>query len=380
MNVARQHSQLKQSIFHGGYLLVLASLFLTAPATHAQTAVTGVYYDPVVNTNNRTADNIEYYNEFRPVDSISTSTAGDYQFNGSLASSVVFRRNTNSSNPNNSTVFYQSASTGNGSADVYGKGDSSPTLSEVMLSNDLTQGLRNPFSNYESNSNNDYLTTNIERIDFFYSGGYTVQEGDALVFFDLENVGNYGDGFRIAAFTSTSNGTPTAYANTGTLIAPDSFGDPVATPTGTNGTYIRSTTYNADNLSSNQDIGIIDGNSGSPNSSDLYLVGILIKFTDLGLSVGQTIQGFSLMAGDVAPTNAASLVNWNNSSVYKTNTDGATWGNMDFMGFGGQISRPIPEPSTYGMMLLGAGLAFFGVRRWRDSKRSAQASSAPSSV
>ena len=286
---------------------------------------------------------------------------------------MTFRRNTGSGNPNNSTVFYQYESTGSGSATVYGKGDTSPTMSEVMLSNDLTQGLRNPFSNYESNSNNDYLTTNIERIDFNYSGGYTVQAGDALVFFDLENVGNFGDGFRIAAFTATSGGAPTTYANTGTLIAPDSFGNPVATPNGANGTYIRSTTYSGDNISSNQDIGVIDSNAGTPGANDLYLVGILIKFTDLGLSVGQTIQGFSLMAGDVAPTNAASLVNWNNSSVYKTNTDGASWGNMDFMGFGGQISRPIPEPSTYGMMLLGAGIAFFGIRRWRESKRAVSA-------
>lgn len=30
--------------------------------------------------------------------------------------------------------------------------------------------------------------------------------------------------------------------------------------------------------------------------------------------------------------------------------------------------KPVPEPSTYGAMLLGAGLAFFGYRRWRQKK------------
>ncbi len=72
------------------------------------------------------------------------------------------------------------------------------------------------------------------------------------------------------------------------------------------------------------------------------------------------------MAGDVVPTTASSLVNYNNSAVYPTNTDPATWGNMDFMGFGGQISRPIPEPSTYGLTFVGLGGALWFWRRRRS--------------
>jgi len=251
---------------------------------------------------------------------------------------------------------------------VLGKGDTSPTMSEVMLSNDLTQGLRNPFANSTSST-----SSNIERIDFYFSGGYTVQAGDAVVFFDLENVGNFGDGFRIAAFNSvgTVNGAsnaPTSYANSGLLIQPDTFGNAVGTPNGSNAKYIRSTTTSGDNLASGQSITTLDSNSGTPNSSDLYLVGILIRFTDLGLNVGDTIYGYSLMAGDVAASTSSDLVNWKNSSVYLTNTDATTWGNMDFMGFGAQISRPVPEPSTYGALFLGAALAFFGLRRWRTNR------------
>lgn len=52
------------------------------------------------------------------------------------------------------------------------------------------------------------------------------------------------------------------------------------------------------------------------------------------------------MAGDVTANTGLDLVNWNNSSVYRTDTDPNTWGNMDFMGFGAQISKPVPEPST----------------------------------
>lgn len=337
----------------------------------AQVAVTSVTYGSMVNTSNRTADNITYLNEYTPVASIG-SALGDYQFNGPTASNVYFRRNTGAGNPNNSTVFYQYSSTSSGNATVYGRGDTSPTLSEVMLSSDLTQGLRNPFANGGSSS----LNSNIERIDFYFAGGYTVQAGDALVFFDLENVGNNGDGFRVSAFTSwgTVNGTaaPTAYANTGLLVEPDTFGDAVDTPTGTNARYVRSTTTSGDNLASNQSIATLDSNSGTPNSSDLYLVGILIPLADLGLSVGQTIYGYSLFAGDVAFTSTSQMSNWNNSTYYPTNTDASTWGNMDFMGFGAQLSRPIPEPSTYGALLVGAVAGLLGWRRFR-TRRSASA-------
>lgn len=345
----------------------LGSIGWMAATLPAQVAVTAVDYGSTTNGWDRTADNITYLNQTTTVEYISTAL-GTYNFNGPLASAVNFRRNTSSGNANNSTVFYQYSSMSNGNATVLGKGDQSPTMSEVMLSNDLTQGLRNPFANGTGTTE-----SNIERIDFYFSGGYTVQEGDAMVFFDLENVGNYGDGFRVAAFTSvgTVNGisnAPNTYANSGLLVQPGTFGTPVDTPTGTNAKYLRSSTTNGDNLSSSQSIATLDTNSGTPNSSDLYLVGVLIRFTDLGLSVGQTIYGYSLMAGDVTATSGSDLVNWKNDSVFQTDTDGSTWGNMDFMGFGAQISKPVPEPSTYGALFLGATLAFLGLRRWRAQR------------
>lgn len=346
-----------------GMVVLLACL--AGSPVNAQTAVTSITYQTLVDTTNRTADNIRYLNQYHAVDTISTATE-TYYFDGTNdATNVYFRRNTSSGNPNNATVFYQYQNAGTNPAKVYGVGDTSPTLEEVMLSNDLTQGLRNPFANSGGTSS---LNSNIERIDFRLPD-YVVSEGEALVFFDLENVGNFGDGFRIAAVTSwgTYNGTsaPTAYANSGLLVAPDSFGNPVTTPTGTNATYLRSTTTSGDNISANQTIATLDTNSGTANSSDLYLVGIVITFADLGIAAGTTIQGFSLMAGDVAPTTANSLLNWNNSTVYRTDTDSTTWGNMDFMAFGAQIARPVPEPATYGALLIGATCGLLGWRRYR---------------
>lgn len=331
--------------------------------TPTPATVTGITYGALQNGPNITATNVTYQNDFHAVTSVSTDTAGTYLFNGPLANSVTFRRNPDECSPDNATVFYQYntySGSGSGSTSVFAKGDSTPTLSEVMLSNDLTQGLRNPFANGSSAQD-----SNIERIDFSL-GSYVVQAGDGVVFFDLENIGDHGDGFRIAAYTATDgNGTPTAYANTGLLIQPGSLGPDLPTPTGTNATYLRATTTNGDDLGGTKSLATLDTNSGSPNSSDLYLVGILIRFSDLGLNVGDTIKGYSLMAGDVAPATASSLVDWDNGCVYPTDTDAASWGNADFMGFGAQVARPIPEPSTYGMILTAFGAALWCWRRSR---------------
>jgi hypothetical protein len=348
-------------------LLGGTALLAAACAASGQVTVTGITYNAVVNTTNRTAGNITYLNEFRSVSQVSTGSLGDYQFTGPQASNVFFRRNTGVGNPNNATAFYEYSSFTSPTATVFGKGDTSPTFEEVMRSGDLTQGLRNPFANTGGTTS---LNSNIERIDFYFSGGYTVQAGDAVVFFDLENQGNFGDGFRIAAYSAvgTVNGfanAPTTYTSTGLLVAADSFGSPVNTPSGANARYIRSTTTNGDNLTSGQTIATVDTNAGALGASDLYLVGILIPFADLGLTVGQTIFGYSLFAGDVAFTTTAQMNNWNNATYYPTNTDSATWGNMDFMGFGAQVSRPVPEPSVYGAALLALGASLLGWRRRR---------------
>lgn len=346
-------------------LVFLAGALLVAVAVQAQTAVTDITYGTATNGGNTSQGGINYDNRFRPVSTVTTGL-GDYRFDGPLATNVFARRNTDSGgngtpnqssdNPNNTTIIYQYDSGNNRSYGTY-----EPSLEEVFLSGNLYTGIRNPFANGAGTSTN----SNIERLDFYFAGGYTVQANDALVFFDVENTGNFGDGFRIAAFTTvgTVNGAanaPTTYANTGLLVPADSFGGPIDNPLGNSSAdYRRSTFTNGDNLSGTA--------SGSASAGTLELVGILIRFSDLGISAGTTIYGYSLMAGDVAPASAANLVNWNNATYYPTNTDPAGYGNMDFMGFGAQISRPVPEPSTYGAIFVGLTAAVFGWRRYRRS-------------
>lgn len=364
MKRARLNSHLPRFPRLGPLSGIVGALALVLGAS-AQVAITSVTYGPTTNGSDRTADNLTFLNQVTRVEAV-TSSAGTYNLTGSLASSASFRRNTSAGNANSANVYYQYSSAGDEDrAVVIGKGDRSPTLSEVMLSGDLTQGLRNPFANGSSAS-----SSNIERIDFNFTGGYTVQAGDAIVLFDLENYGDHGDGFRIAAFTSVgtvngANNAPTAYANTGLLIEPDSMGDPVATPTGTNARYLLSTTTRGDSLASNQSLTSLDSSSGTPGEHDLFLVGLLIRFTDLGLNVGDTIYGYSLMAGDVSASHGSDLVNWTNGSVYRTDTDASTWGNADFAGFGAQIARPVPEPPLFGAGLLAIGTAWIVAKRRR---------------
>lgn len=354
-----QFQNLSRLLVTGLHTAGLALLF-QAVNLSAQTAVTGISYGSLVDNSNTTTGGITYLNRDREVSTVSTSSLGDYQFNGPLATDVYFRRNTDSSgngssnqwndNPNNSTLIFQA----DGSNRSYGEYKSN--LEQVFLDGNLNTGLRNPFGNGAGTGTN----SNIERIDFYFSGGYTVQAGDALTFFDVENIGNFGDGFRIAAYTSVGNingfsNAPTVYANSGLMVPADSFGGPLDNPLGgSSGDYRRATFTNGDSLSGSA--------SNIASAGELQLVGILISFADLGISAGTTIYGYSLMAGDTAPATAANLVNWNNATYYPTDTDPTGYGNMDFMGFGAQIARPVPEPSTYGVILLAVNAALLRLR------------------
>ncbi len=125
-----------------------------------------------------------------------------------------------------------------------------------------------------------------------------------------------------------------------------------------------------------------------------------LRLTDADLTIGTlNITGNSIIdfAGTASSLNLANLnisagvtltiLNWQNATDYffaqnwtgaVPDTTGTTPMNqIVFTGFSGSDTKwqgyddqvtPVPEPSTYGAMLLGAGLAFFGLRRWRRGR------------
>ncbi len=339
----------------------------------AQVTVTDITYGERRNDWNQNQGGVTFRQEYYPVESVSTGV-GDYLFNGPLAQSVYLRRNEANSdwsyggrghgyghgghggsddNNDHTTLFYQT--------DSYDRayGSAPDSAGGVFRDGNLFTGLRDPFAN--TGSSDDDLNTNIERIDFYF-GDYVVTEGAGIVLFDLENFGNHGDAFRIAAFDGwdSSAVAPDSFANTGLLINPGSFGDALLSPTD-NGSleFARATYTDGDDVSGS-------ASSFTSLGSDLNVVGILIRFTDLGLSVGDTIQGFSLMAPDVDARTSIDLVDWSNDRVYRTDTDRNTHGNIDFMGFGARLANPVPEPSAYGAAFMGlAGATLLVVRRRR---------------
>lgn len=352
-------------------LALLGALIGSTPLTGAPEAVTGITYGTSTNGTNRDVNNIIYDNQAQQVTKISTA-ADYYNFDGPAASNVFFRRG--NTGTNGATAWYQGTDfdSNNGGYTVYGQGDTSPTLNELMLTSNLSQGLRNPFANTVSSSSIG-PTSNIERIDFYFgASGYTVQEGAALVFFDLENVGNNGDGFRLAAINgwNTTSNTATSYVNSGLLVEPGSYGDALDIPgTQDNIGYIRSSTTNGDNIGGTQTVATIDTDvSGALGGSDLTIVGILVRFSDLGLNVGDVIYGYSLMAGDVVASSGSDLVDYTNTSVYLNTTNAGTnpladYGNVDFAAFGAKVTRPVPEPASYGFIFMALATGGYLIRR-----------------
>ena len=107
----------------------------------------------------------------------------------------------------------------------------------------------------------------------------------------------------------------------------------------------------------------------------------ILRVTSLNISAGVTLTirnwqdatdyfYTSAWAGAVFDTrNAAPM----NQVVFDTNgVDPTTYtaSQTKWQGYDNQIT-PVPEPSTYGALLMGAGLAFLGLRRWRRHRAGA---------
>lgn len=320
---------------------------LLAVAATAQITISSITTSSS-NQSNQTV-NSETFNRLTiSITSFKDSVGNIYDANTTAGSAYV-RRNTTAGNANNSSAWYDQGTSTDFEAPY------ATSYSSLLLGNNLLRGSDNTFANGTGVSEG-----NIERLDFLFSAsGITASTATSFAVFDRGSIGQH-DNVKIAVITGwdSINNRPTAYG--GTLFE--------ATPT-----HYGSTNLTADFTYSLFRYGSGD-NLGSPYWDDNTetgtqgIGGVAISMADLGIAAGTTIYGYSLMAADVTNGgNMANLVDWTNTTYYLTDTSGSTGtGGIDLSAVNGVLfNRKVPEPSTYGAVLLGATAAVLGWRRRR---------------
>ena len=330
-----------------------------SPAGQAQTAITD-WSLWVSNGPDASEDGIHYQNKTYAITGFSTDAAS-YDLR-QTASSVYIRRNLDSSgdgtpyqygvdNNHRSSVW----NTDNGTNRVMGSYEAN--LADVLLGNNAIMGGDNLFTNSDDPARKN--AGNIERLDFYF-GATTVGAGEGLTIFDRGLQGQH-DGVKIAVFTGWSSlqgsDAPTAYTGNVVTLGASSYGNNLDwNPWGAgvqdalDYTILR---FNHGDDLSSLDEAIETGTQG--------LAGAFISFADLGITAGTTIYGYSIMGADVTG-NVSNLADWRDATYYPTGTADQA-GGIDLLSFNGRIARPVPEPSTYGALLLGGCVGVWLLRR-----------------
>lgn len=336
----------KDRTFHWLIASALALLPLMLSAQIAVTSITTSTTDTWNNTVNGTAFERTTVSITQFLDA-----AGNIYDTNTVAGSAYVRRNTSVGNSNNSSVWYDQ-----GATSTQFSGTHASTYSSLLLGNNLLRGSDNTFANGTVGNQG-----NIERLDFlFSSSGFAATTSTSFAVFDRGEIGVH-DYVKIAVITGWNNTTnlPTSYG--GNLVSIDSA-DYGTTNIATSFTYSLFRYNNGDNLST--------WTSNSETGTQ-GIGGTIISMADLGIAPGTIIYGYSLMAYDVTDSgNVSNLVNWNNTTYYPSNTTDVTGtGGIDLSAVNGVLyNRRVPEPSTYGAILLGASMTFFAWRRSRAQR------------
>lgn len=186
---------------------------------------------------------------------------------------------------------------------------------------------------------------NIERIDVVFDAPRDIKanNGNGITLFERGTPTNHG-GIKVALILSIdAQGNPTSYSNiytvTNSAWAPT---DVVANkPFG-----IMNSTAWGGGVPAPYKIGAIDAVTQS-------IGGVFIPFVGtFGLSATSTptVYGYSIMAGDVTATNSSEILDFTNSSIYPTNTDGNdnTIGGMDLIAVTMDFEDATLDPVTIG--------------------------------
>jgi hypothetical protein len=321
-------------------LLVSALLCVTAgilPATQDVTVMTTA----VVAGSPSSAEGYTFNNNQLQVTSFGTATSTYAVTSG--ADNVFIRRN--AVNNNQSSVWYTSSGVGTDLSGMHYN-----DYGQMLKSNNLYGGSDNTFANGTVNTSG-----NIERIDFTWNSGLTVTNAFAFAVFDRGAVSVH-DSFAIAAVTAIdASGNPTAFGALLKVAAGWGATNPLAD---FNYRFFRYA--NGDNLTATTD---------STATATQGIGGVVITAADLGLTLGQTIYGYALMAQDVTATNSTELLDWTNSTFYPTTTDGNTGGGgIDLAAINGLAFAAVPEPVSTSMLVAFILLSILSY--WKQRSRS----------
>ena len=244
----------------------------------------------------------------------------------STADNVFVRRN--AVNNNQSSVSYTSSGAGTNLSGIH-----ATDYASLLVSNNLFAGSDNTFANGTDNS-----TGNIERLDFTWNSGLTVTNSLAFAVFDRGATGAH-DSFAVAAVTAIdASGNPTAYGPL--IIVAGNWG---ATNATADFNYRLFRYSNGD---------VLTASTLSTEAAIQGIGGIVITPTDLGLTIGTKIYGYSLMASDVTAGNSAQLLDWTNGTYYPTTTDGITGGDgIDIVAVNGMAFGIVPERAPSAVLL-----------------------------
>ena len=187
-----------------------------------------------------------------------------------------------------------------------------PLMETAFTGNtNMMRGSDNLFSNaMDGNGNNN----NIERLDVVVSAGITLVSAEGQGYALLERGGtNQHDSFVTAVILSVDgNGNPTSYSDV-VRVGSSDYGttNPIANQ--------KSVVLRRD--------GSIEPLKTSTTLGNQGIGGVMFKFSDFGLTDGQTIYGYSVAAADFPSSGSgANMLDYTNTTYFPTNTNGTTQG------------------------------------------------------
>lgn len=244
----------------------------------------------------------------------------------------------------NEAMYSASASTDwISSNNKYLKSSYMDSMELAFMGRTINRGSDNILGNLGNGQGNN---NNIERIDVVFDAPRDIKanNGNGITLFERGTPTNHG-AVKIALILSVdAQGNPTSYSDIYT-VTNSAWASTDVVPNKPFG-IMNSTAYGGTSIPSPYKIGAIDAVTQS-------IGGVFIPFVGtFGLSATSTptVYGYSIMAGDVTATNSSEILDYTNSSIYPTNTDGNdnTIGGMDLIAVTMDFEDATLDPVTIG--------------------------------